>query len=289
VTGPPDHVRGPADRAPQPVRVHHVVDAAPGLSDDAPVVVLCNSLGSTYEMWDRQVPELSLSFRVVRYDFRGHGRSPVPDGPYVIDDLVDDVVALLDELGVERAHFVGLSLGGMTGLRLAALSPERVDRLAVLCTSALLGPAQAWHDRAALVREQGTSAVAEAVVGRWYTTSFAAREPARILAAQQMVAATPAEGYASCCEAIATMDLTQDLAHIWAPTLAIAGAEDHATPPDHLERIASGVRDGRLLVVPGAAHLANDEQPQAVTKALLEHLTGDLRDAGRTLGIRTVR
>jgi 3-oxoadipate enol-lactonase len=289
VTGPTEHLRGPADRAPQPVRVHHVVDAAPGLSDDAPVVVLSNSLGSTYEMWDRRVSELSLSFRVVRYDIRGHGRSPVPDGPYVIDDLVDDVVALLDELGVERAHFVGLSLGGMTGLRLAALSPERVDRLAVLCTSALLGPAQAWHDRAALVREQGTSAVAEAVVGRWYTTSFAAREPARILAAQQMVAATPAEGYASCCEAIATMDLTQDLAHIWAPTLAIAGAEDHATPPDHLERIASGVRDGRLLVVPGAAHLANDEQPQAVTKALLEHLTSHLPNATRALGIRTVR
>lgn len=270
------------------MRVHHVVDAAPGLSDDAPVVVLSNSLGSTYEMWDRQVPELSRSFRVVRYDIRGHGRSPVPDGPYVIDDMVDDVVALLDELGVERAHFVGLSLGGMTGLRLAALSPERVDRLAVLCTSALLGPSQAWHDRATLVREQGTSAVAETVVGRWYTTSFAAHEPARILAAQQMVAATTAEGYASCCEAIATMDLTQDLAHIWAPTLAIAGAEDPATPPDHLERIASGVRDGRLLVVPGAAHLANDEQPQAVTKALLEHLTGDRRNAGRALGIRTV-
>ena len=289
MTGPTERLRGPADRAPQPVRVHHVVDAAPGLSDDAPVVVLSNSLGSTYEMWDRQVPELSRSFRVVRYDIRGHGRSPVPDGPYVIDDLVDDVVALLDELGVERAHFVGLSLGGMTGLRLAALSPERVDRLAVLCTSALLGPAQAWHDRATLVREQSTSAVAETVVGRWYTTSFAAREPARILAAQQMVAATPAEGYASCCEAIATMDLTEDLAHIWAPTLAIAGAEDHATPPDHLERIASGVRDGRLLVVPKAAHLANDEQPQAVTKALLEHLTSDLPNATRALGIRTVR
>lgn len=289
MTGPPDHVRGPTDRVPQPVRVHHVVVAAPGLPDDAPVVVLSNSLGSTYEMWDRQVPELSRSFRVVRYDIRGHGRSPVPDGPYVIDDLVDDVVALLDELGVQRAHFVGLSLGGMTGLRLAARSPERVDRLAVLCTSALLGPSQAWHDRATLVREQGTSALAETVVARWYTTSFAGREPARILAAQQMVAATPAEGYASCCEAIATMDLTQDLAHIWAPTLAIAGAEDPATPPDHLERIASGVRDGRLLVVPGAAHLVNDEQPQAVTKALLEHLTGDLRNAGRTLGIRTVR
>lgn len=288
MTGSTDHVTGPTDRAPRPVRVYHVVDAATGLPDDAPVVVLSNSLGSTYAMWDRQVSELSRSFRVVRYDTRGHGQSPVPDGPYVLDDLVDDVVALLDELGVQRAHFVGLSLGGMTGLRLAALSPERVDRLVVLCTSALLGPSQAWHTRAAMVRQEGTSAVAEAVVGRWYTTSFAASEPARVLAARLMVAATPAEGYASCCEAIATMDLTQDLAHISAPTLAIAGAEDNATPPDHLERIASGVRQGRLLVVPKAAHLANDEQPQVVTRALLEHLTGDLPNAARAHGIRTV-
>ena len=278
---------GSADQARRPVRVHHVVDAAPGLADDAPVVVLSNSLGSTYAMWDRQVAELSRSFRVVRYDTRGHGQSPVPRGPYVIDDLVHDVVALLDQLGVQRTHFVGLSLGGMTGLRLAALYPERVDRLAVLCTSALLGPSQAWHDRAATVREQGTAAVAEAVVARWYTPSFAVSEPARVLAARQMVAATPAEGYASCCEVIATMDLTQDLAQISAPMLAIAGAQDPATPPYHLERIASGVSDGRLLVLPEAAHLANDEQPQAVTTALLEHL-GDRRGAGRLPGIRTV-
>lgn len=287
MTGSTDHATGPTDRAPRPVRVYHVVDAAPGLSDDAPVVVLSNSIGSTYATWDRQVPALSRSFRVVRYDTRGHGQSPVPQGPYVIDDLVDDVVALLDDLGVQRAHFVGLSLGGMTGLRLATLHPERVDRLAVLCTSALLEPAQGWRDRAATVRAEGTSVVADAVVGRWYTTSFAASEPARVLAARQMVAATPAEGYASCCEAIATMDLTQDLAHISAPMLAIAGAEDTATPADHLERIASGVREGRLLVVPKAAHLANDEQPQAVTRALLEHLTGDRRNGGRARGIRT--
>ncbi|MDQ1535838.1 MAG: 3-oxoadipate enol-lactonase [Actinomycetota bacterium] len=267
-------------------RVHHVVDTATELGADAPVVVLSNSLGATAAMWDPQVPDLSRHFRVVRYDTRGHGRSPVPAGPYAIDDLVDDVVALLDGLGVQRAHFVGLSLGGMTGLRLAARHPQRVDRLVVLCTSALLGPAQGWRHRAATVRADGTSAVAELVVRRWYTGDFATSHPDRVAAAQQMVSGTPAEGYASCCEAVATMDLTQDLAAITAATLAIAGEDDLATPPGHLERIAAGVRDGRLLVVPQSAHLANDEQPQVITRALLEHLSGEVRLEGRPRGIR---
>jgi 3-oxoadipate enol-lactonase len=256
-----------------PVEVHHVVEAAPGLPEDAPVVVLSNSLGSTLAMWDAQAPRLAERFRVVRYDTRGHGRSPVPQGPYSIDDLADDLLGLLDRLEVDRAHLVGLSLGGMTAMRLAARNPERVDRLAVLCTSALLGPAEAWHDRAATVRAQGTGAVAEAVVGRWYTGEFAARYPDRVAAAEAMVAATPAEGYAGCCEAIAAMDLTGDLSAIAAPTLAIAGADDPATPPEHLERIAAGVKDGSLLVVPRAAHLASDEQPEIVNRALVDHLT----------------
>lgn len=255
------------------VDVHHVLDASVYLPPEAPAVVLSNSLGATLAMWDQQVAGLAQHFRVVRYNTRGHGESPVPDGPYTIDDLADDVVDLLDRLDLERVHFVGLSLGGMTGLRLAARNPERVDRLVVLCTSALLGPAQAWHDRAGTVRAHGSRAVAEAVVGRWYTDEFATRNPERITAAQAMVAATPAEGYASCCEAIAEMDLTSDLSAITAPTLAIAGADDPVTPQPHLERIASAVTDGRLQVVPHSAHLANDEQPAIVTPAILHHLT----------------
>ncbi len=255
------------------VAVHHVVEASPDLPEDAPVVVLSNSLGTTHAMWDPQVPALAERFRVVRYDTRGHGSSPVPQGPYSIDDLADDLLALLDRLGVEKAHVVGLSLGGMTAMRLAARNPERVDRLVVLCTSALLGPAQGWLDRAATVRAHGTSAVAEPVVERWYTAAHAQAHPEQVAAARAMVAAQSAEGYASCCEAIATMDLTADLADITAPTLAVAGADDAATPPDHLERIAESVKDGRLLVVPQAAHIASQEQPDVVTRAVLEHLT----------------
>lgn len=252
------------------VEVHHVVSGR----EDGPVVVLSNSLGATHAMWDANLAELEQHFRVVRYDTRGHGGSPVPPGPYSIDDLADDVVALLDRLGVERAHFVGLSLGGMTGMRLAARNPERVDRLVVLCTGARLEPSSAWTDRAATVREHGTQTVAEAVVGRWFTPAFLEANPSVKQECEQTVAATPSEGYAGCCEVIATMDLREDLRSVEAPTLAIAGADDPATPPPHLEQIASSVKDGRLLVVPDSAHLANAQQPGTVTPAVVEHLTG---------------
>lgn len=251
------------------VRLRYVVDGPA----DAPTVVLANSLGATWSMWDEQIEPLSELYRVIRYDARGHGGSPAPVGPYSIDDLTADVVALLDRVGVERAHFVGLSLGGMTGLRLAARHPDRVDRLVVLCTSALLGPAAMWAERAALVRAQGTVAVADAVVCRWYTKVFCSEHPEVVEAAAAMVASTSAEGYAGCCDAIAAMDLTGDLPTITAPTLAIAGAEDPATPPDHLEAIATGIPAARLLVVPEAAHLANAEQPATITSAVLDHLS----------------
>lgn len=252
------------------VEVHHTVTGPA----DAPVVVLSNSLGSTWSMWDAQADALAEHFRVVRYDTRGHGGSPVPAGPYDIDDLADDVVALLDSLAVTKAHFVGLSLGGMTGMRLAARNPERVDRLVVLCTGARLAPSSAWRDRAATVRENGTAAVAEAVVARWFTTAYLAVNPATRARSEAMVAATPDEGYASCCEVIASMDLRSDLPTISAPTLAIAGADDPATPPALLEEIAQNVQNGRLVVVPQSAHLANAEQPATITPAIIAHLEG---------------
>lgn len=262
------------DTNPRTLSTHGVNVVVSGKSQpDAPTVVFSNSLGSTWSMWDRQLAAFEDRFRVVRYDIRGHGASEVPTGPYSIDDLADDVVAILDELGLQRVHFVGLSLGGMTGMRLAARHPERVDRLVALCTAAHLGPASAWQERAALVRSSGAQAVAEAVVTRWYTEPHRTASPQVVATAEATVTATPAEGYAGCCEAIAEMDLRADLASIVAPTLAIAGADDPATPPEFLAEIADGVQDGTLLVIEGAAHLANDEQPDAVTDAILEFLT----------------
>ncbi len=248
------------------------VEAAVTGRPDGPVVVLSNSLGSTFRMWDAQLEALEERFRVIRYNTRGHGGSPVPPGPYTIDDLADDVIALLDRFGVDRAHIVGLSLGGMTAMRLGVRNPDRVRSLGLLCTAAYLPTASAYGDRAVTVRADGTGAVAEAVVQRWFTAEYLAADPDSRRYYESMVAATPAEGYAGCCEALAVMDQRGDLASITAPTLAIAGADDGATPPPLLEEIANTVKDGRLLVVPHAAHLANAEQPEIITPALIEHL-----------------
>lgn len=250
------------------VAVHAVVTGRA----DGPAVVLSNSLGATHRMWDAQLAALEQRFRVVRYDTRGHGKSPVPNGPYTIDELADDVVALLDRLGIRRAHLVGLSLGGMTAMRVAARDPARVDRLVLLCTATRLPPAAAWTERAATVRAQGSGSVAASVVQRWFSSEYLAAHPGVRSASQAMIAATAAEGYAGCCEAIADLDLREDLRAIAAPTLAIAGADDPATPPENLEEIATGVKGGRLLVVSHAAHLANIEQPEIVTPALVGHL-----------------
>ena len=250
------------------VEVHAVVSG----TADGPVVVLSNSLGSTHRMWDAQLPELETRFRVVRYDTRGHGESPVPDGPYAIDDLADDLVGLLDRLGVGRAHLVGLSLGGMTAMRMASRHPARVERMVLLCTGTQLSPAQAWKERAALVRSEGSAAVSSAVVQRWFTPAYLVAHPDIRTHYEQMVAATPAEGYAGCCEAIAELDLREDLAAISAPTLAVAGTEDPATPVTKLSQIAAGIPGARLYLVPQAAHLANAEQPDLINRALIEHL-----------------
>src|SRR3954452_10466575 len=245
---------------------------------DAPVVVLSNSLGATPAMWDPQVPALAERFRVIGYDTRGHGQSPAPDGPYSIDDLVDDVVALLDRLGVARASFAGLSLGGMTGMRLAAREPQRVDRLALLCTSAKTDP-QPFLDRAAAVRTGGTAPLAPAIAGRWLTPEYAAEHPDLVARLEAMIAGCDDEGYAACAEVVARIDLREDLARITAPTLVVSGAEDPALPPEHQRAIAEGITGAELLSVSPGAHLANLERTLEVTGALLAHFdaSGDER------------
>jgi 3-oxoadipate enol-lactonase len=255
------------------VDVHAVVEGP----DDAPVLLLSNSLGADLGMWDPQVPALTEHFRVVRYDTRGHGRSPAPDGDSTIDDLADDVVALLDRLGVTEAHVVGVSIGGMTALRLAARDPQRVATLAVLCSSAHPGNEQAWRDRASTVRSQGTGAIADAVISRWFTPEFAAANPDVIARLRATFAAHPDEGYAGCCAVLAGLDLRPDLRRITARTLVVSGAEDLALPPEHQQLIAAGIPGAQLLTVSPGAHLANLEQAAQVTDALITHATGGTR------------
>lgn len=240
----------------------------------APVVVLGPSLGTTVEAWEPQLPVLERDYRVIRYDHRGHGRSDVVDGPYSLPELGADVLRLLDALQVTQAHYVGLSLGGMVGMWLAAHAPDRIDRLALVSTSAFMPPASGWRGRAEQVRASGTAAVADAVVGRWFTAGFVARRPEVVAHYTEQLAAVPAEGYAGCCEAIAAMDLRPDLAAIRAPTLVVVGVDDPATPPDHAEGIASRIGGARVVRVDDAAHLANVEQPEEIAALLAQHLGG---------------
>ena len=202
------------------VAVSYTVDGAA----DAPVVVLSNSLGATRAMWDPQVPALAERYRVVSYDARGHGESPAPAGAVPLDDLVDDLVALLDEVGAERAHVAGLSLGGMTALRLAAREPERVDRLAVLCTSAKTDP-QPFLDRAAAVRAGGTAPLAPTIAGRWLTPAYAAEHPDLVARLEAMIAGGGRRGLRRLLPRWSPrMDLREDLGRIAAPTLVVAAA-----------------------------------------------------------------
>jgi len=249
------------------------VAATVGGPPRAPTVVLSNSLGSTPAMWDPQFPALVERLRVVRYDHRGHGESPVPPAPYELADLGADAIALLDRLGLERVHWCGLSLGGMVGMWMAINTPERIDRLVLCCTSARLGPAQMWMDRAATVRAEGVRAIADAGLERWLSPAFMEREPEAAARVKAMLIATPAEGYAACCGVIERMDQVDELDRIGAPTLVVAGAEDPATPPDHAELIASRIPGARLEIVPDARHLATIEQPAAMTDLILGHLT----------------
>lgn len=245
------------------VKLHHELTGDPG----RPVLMLASSLGTSLSMWDAQIPALSPHFRLLRVDTRGHGGSPVPPGPYTIADLGQDYLMLLDDLGLGRVSFCGLSLGAMIGMWLAAHAPQRIDRLGLCCTSAHLPPAQGWTDRAATVRSQGLKAMADAVVSRWFTPAF--QNPAVY---KRLLADTPGEGYAGCCEAIAAMDLRPVLDRIAAPTVVVSGVDDPATPAAHQELIASAIPGARLVRVPGA-HLANIESPSHVTKALLGHFT----------------
>ncbi len=252
-----------------PVPLHYIWEGPP-LGEP---VVLSGSLGSNLRMWDPQVSALiAAGYRVLCYDHRGHGSSPVPAGPYSLADLAGDVVELLDHVNVQRAHFVGLSLGGMVGMWLAQHGADRLTSLSLCCTSAELGPASGWADRAAMTRRNGTRAVSKAVVERWFTPRWRAVNPQRVRNYQAMVDATPAEGYASCCEAIEKMDIASNLGDIDTPTLVIAAANDPATPPEHARRIATAVTGARLEIVSPAAHLASAECPHKVNPLILSHL-----------------
>ena len=238
--------------------------------EDAPILVLSNSLGTNLGMWDDQASVLRERFQLLRYDQRGHGASPVPSGPYKIEELGRDALALLDRLEIGRASFCGLSIGGLVGMWLASEAPERVERL-VLCCTAPRFDSDFYDARAHKVRAEGVGSIADTVLERWFTPEFRATRPETVEWAGGMLRGTPTEGYAGCCEVLRDADMRSRLGEIRAPTLVIAGAEDPAATVDQAEEIHDSIAESRLAVVE-AAHLANVEQPEAVTREILEHL-----------------
>ena len=240
--------------------------------DTAPAVFLSPSLGTTWEMWDPLAAALSSSYRVVRFDTRGHGRSPVPTGPYSVADLASDVVALADVVGIDTFGFVGLSLGGAIGQELAVSHPDRVAAAVLACTVPAFGDPATWTERASQVRTTGMDSLAEPTRGRWFTDEFRAANPDVVERHISMLTGTDPEGYASCCEALSRFDRWGSLADITVPVRVVAGAEDPVASVPACTKMASTIPGADLVVIEGASHIANAAQPDAFRTAVLEHL-----------------
>jgi 3-oxoadipate enol-lactonase len=238
---------------------------------DAPALMLSNSLGTNLHMWDPQMPEFTRHFRVVRYDRRGHGKSGVPPGPYSMERLGRDALAVLDGLGIKTTHWCGLSMGGMVGQWLGANAPERIDKLILSNTNCYYPDKGPWAERTKAVREGGLSSIVAGNMERWFTKGFRDRGTSEIAAFTDAFTATNVEGYIGCIGAISAMDHRALLPKIKAPTLIIAGMHDPATTVAQAEYLRDHI-PGAKLVVLEAAHISNVEQPQAYTKAVLDFL-----------------
>lgn len=246
------------------VRLHYQLDGDPSL----PALLLSNSLGASLDMWAPQVEALSQHFHVVRYDTRGHGKSSVTPGPYTIPQLGQDAVVLLDHLGISRANFAGVSMGGITGQWLALNHADRLIRLALCNTAAFIGPSSNWTTRAETVQRDGVASIADAVVARWLTPDYAAAHPTLVASLRDTLAANADEGYAAACLAVRDADFREALGAITVPTLVISGTHDLPTPPADGQFLAAGIPGAQYLELSGA-HLTNLEAVKAFNEALI--------------------
>ncbi len=254
---------------------------------DRPVLVLAGSLGTNGAMWEPQLPDLVQWLEVIVTDHRGHGGAAPAGGPLAIDDLGRDLLAVLDRSDVERASICGLSLGGMAAMWVAAHHPDRVERLILASTAAHLPPAAAWHERAAMVRQHGTSSLLDVLMERWFTERLAG-DPVLGERFAAMLGSVDDESYARCCEAIAAMDLRPVLDRIVAPTLVIAGREDPVTTPATAVELQQAIPGAQLVVLAAARHLVSHEQPAAFTSAVIDHVLGDRASRGRAMRRRVL-
>jgi 3-oxoadipate enol-lactonase len=246
------------------VRIAYRFDGPPG----GRVVLMSNSLMSSYDMWDWTVPAFADRYRVLRYDTRGHGRSATPPGPYSIASLGDEAAGLLDALGIEAAHFVGLSMGGMVGQQLGARYPGKVLSLSLCDTASEMPPREMWEERLAIAASKGIPGLAEGTLKRWFTEPFIRRAPGDVEKVRGMILGTGVEGYMACAGAIRDMAQTTMLLAITAPTLVLTGRQDPATTVAHATVLHRVIAGSRLVIIEDAAHLSNIEQPRAFNAAL---------------------
>jgi 3-oxoadipate enol-lactonase len=234
----------------------------------APVLMLCNSLGTDHTMWDPQIPALAQKLRVLRYDRRGHGASAVTPGPYTIEQLGRDALGLLDALGIARARFCGLSLGGMTGMWLGTHAAERIEKLVLCNTAAQIGAPDPWNARIEAVRKGGMQAIEPGVMARWFTPRFLADPTPMLARMKEVFLGLSPDGYVACCAAVRDMDQRESIARIGAPTLVIAGTHDASTTPAMGRYLVGKIRGARYAEL-DAAHISNVEAADRFTEAVL--------------------
>ncbi len=240
---------------------------------NAPALVLSNSLGTNFSMWDAQIPVISKHFRVLRYDTRGHGQSEVTPGPYSFEQLGRDVLALADETDIGNFSFCGLSMGGVTGMWLGIHGGKRLHKLVLCSTGAKIGNADTWNARIDAVRKGGTKSIAAGTMERWFTARFREREPQTVERVKKMVESTSTEGFVACCEALREADFRESVKAIHTPSLVISGAQDPGTPPADGKFLAKQITGSRYVEL-DAAHLSNIEQRESFTEELSKFLAG---------------
>jgi 3-oxoadipate enol-lactonase len=249
---------------------------SPALTDNenAPWIVLSNSLGATWHMWDPQIPYLNLRYNVLAYDTRGHGASEAPEGPYAWDELVADTIAVMDAIGVAKASFMGLSLGGMTALGLARDHADRFDRIVCCDARADSPPAyiKGWDDRIALIDRAGVEAVVEPSIERWLAAGFRAANPDIVEATRAMIRTTSAVGYKGCAAALQCLDYQKDLPNLTVPMLYVVGSDDMGAPADNMQAMAQVTPGAQFVEIPGGAHLPNLDNATAFNKAIAAFL-----------------